>query len=83
MSSGEADAAYARRQLASARSLDAFTKCSVAGCAVNVHLSAPAPVRCRFHGGPKVAQYETSATDGSFLWTGYMTTSIDAGGDCE
>lgn len=86
MSSGEADAAtFAREALARSASLDAFVRCTAAACEVRVHISAPAPVRCRLHGGPRVPQYETSADDGGFLWSAYLrVTTLDLGGDdCE
>lgn len=63
---------------------DAYVGCTAEGCRVRVHISAN-PVLCRFHGGPRVAQYETSATDAAIFWAAYMTRTgdIDAGGDCE
>lgn len=87
MGSGDSDIADTlRERLARSGSLDAYVRCTVEGCEVRVHISAPAPVRCRPHGGERVPQYETSATDGSFIWAAFMAKTpgdIEAGGDCE
>lgn len=63
------------------KTLDAFTKCRVEGCEVNVMLTGSKEPRCWNHGGPDgIPEYLTLAGDGSFIYVRHMTHRLE---ECE